>query len=62
MMLLQENENNSSPETSRHPRVIGGSLVLQVYKIEMEEILSRLRFPQYLEHVHAAHGQKVLRD
>ena len=32
---------------------------LQVYHVDMEEVLARLRFPQYLEHVQAAFGEKA---
>ena len=31
---------------------------VQLYRMEMQEILSRLRFPQYLEHVAASYGSK----
>ena len=31
----------------------------QVYRVDMEEVLARLRFPQYLEHVLAAYGEKA---
>lgn len=33
---------------------------VQVYKMDMKEILSRLRFPQYLEHVAASYGPKAV--
>ena len=36
-------------------------VLAQVYRVDMEEVLARLRFPQYLEHVQAAFGEKARR-
>lgn len=71
LVFLQENQG----EDMEFPQLRNAMLVMlqhrllhseapdesyaQVYHVDMDEVLARLRFPQYLEHVQAAYGEKA---